>query len=410
MASQEAPGCTHHRRLPGPTIGEVAPPGQSASRSTVNTVGRSLALARSYSVARTFGQVDPGSGHFGTVGVVRATFDFSHPCGGKEERSLGVHRIPDVMGLMFISSVVPLPAASRSRLLPLPLVAENASKPNWLMARPSPIQFAHSLLISPMSEIAADRHISVSMADTAEGLMSRHLLVGTMSLMDWVGWLIGLAGLAATLYALKRPTRRLAWELIRNDVLFAPTGTDSGYPRRVVIRIMNKGREPIRREDYESAVTFICRSLAVSATVGPRSDKNLRPAAVLRDGRLSYEPMLLNPGDWFDLEAMYDDVMGGGPLYFSVYEGRVAGVTEIEDWAKRTARRDRLQKIAGIVGGGLMVTAGVAILTTGSFSFTDLTVIVAAVSLGFVGVAIVLLVTGILRPGRLPSWWSQRQR
>jgi hypothetical protein len=99
----------------------------------------------------------------------------------------------------------------------------------------------------------------------------------------------------------------------------------------------------------------------------------------------------------------------GGPLYFSVYEGRVAGVTEIEDWAKRTARRDRLQKIAGIVGGALMVTAGVAILTTGSFTFTDLTVILAAASLGFVGVAIVLLVTGIVRPGRLPSWWSRRQ-
>lgn len=260
-----------------------------------------------------------------------------------------------------------------------------------------------------MSEIAADWHISVSMSDTAEGLMSRHMLVGTVSLMDWIGWLIGLAGVAATLYAFKRPSRRLAWELIRDDVISAPTGTYSGYPHRVVIRVMNKGREPIRREDYESAVTFICRSLAVSATVGDRSHKNLRPAAVLRDGRLSYEPMLLNPGDWFDLEAMYDDGMGGGPLYFSVYVGRVAGVTEIEDWAKRTARRDRLQKIAGIVGGVLMVTAGVAILTTGSFSFTDLTVILAAASLGFVGVAIVLLVTGIVRPGRLPSWWSRPQ-
>lgn len=228
--------------------------------------------------------------------------------------------------------------------------------------------------------------------------------------MEWqpiVGYVLGVLGIAATVfYASRRPSRRLAWEIVRDQKIRAPGAGPGGYEfqgtaHHVTIRVMNKGREPIQGRDYDEPVTFISRAHAVDAWIGERSTRTINPVATLRDHRLSYEPTLLNPGEWFDLEGRFDDQMGGGQLYFHVHTGRVAGIGELEDWAKRSARVSRVQRQVGLAAGVLLVVAAAFLLASAGLAASRLLAAIAGWVLMYAGLLVVLLVLGVLRPGRL---------
>lgn len=145
---------------------------------------------------------------------------------------------------------------------------------------------------------------------------------------DWwlssSGWLIGVIGVVLAVVAWVRPYRSkmLAWDVISNTPIAAvPTGagheleiTYSGRPVKsahlLVVRLQNTGREAVEVDDYAQLVRFEFSDrseLLTHNVVGESAplDPTFR-VDTQHPRRVELNPLLLNPGDWLDVQFVTD--------------------------------------------------------------------------------------------------------
>jgi hypothetical protein len=129
--------------------------------------------------------------------------------------------------------------------------------------------------------------------------------------------------------------------------------------RLVMLTVNNSGNEPIRAEDFERALRFSWAEPAriLTADVVEVSPEGLQPTIKASANEIVLEPLLLNPGDWFCVKTLINQV---GKL--SV-EGRIVGVQRIKKTIasrKDTSARTLLLVAAVGLVGTLIMLAGEA--------------------------------------------------
>ncbi len=77
-------------------------------------------------------------------------------------------------------------------------------------------------------------------------------------------------------------------------------------PRHLVIRIENTGREEFIPDDFEAPVRFDIADSVKVVRIGSRSNRSITamPQSPVTAGiPIGFRPLMLKPGEWFDLEA-----------------------------------------------------------------------------------------------------------
>lgn len=183
----------------------------------------------------------------------------------------------------------------------------------------------------------------------------------------WLG-VLGLAvGLASLGYAvLQRQVKRLTYQQSRSadlspragvfeDVDVVYNGERLTRPWYSRVRIANDGNVEIRSDDFEVPLLVQwegARLLAVKVTAWQPS--GLRVECSLDGDSFSVEPLLMNVGDWFDVDVLLD----GGQATPAIAT-RIAGVRSIEPVERRARRQDRwFTTLAGVVGVGGIALSG----------------------------------------------------
>ena len=145
---------------------------------------------------------------------------------------------------------------------------------------------------------------------------------------DWwlssSGWVIGVLGVVLAVVAWVRPYRSkmLAWDVVSNTPIAAvPAGagheleiTYSGRPVKaahlLVVRLKNIGREAVEVDDYAQPVRFEFSDASELLTYAVvRQSTALDPTFHVdthHPRRVEVNPLLLNPGDWLDLQFVTD--------------------------------------------------------------------------------------------------------
>jgi hypothetical protein len=95
------------------------------------------------------------------------------------------------------------------------------------------------------------------------------------------------------------------------------------------IEVVNAGGAPIVSADFESSIFIDYRNVDKIYYAEVRGPEGLRPAIAVQDSRVVIEPLLLNPGDRFVIEAGVDLTRQDSQLNIAAL-GRIAGVPEIE--------------------------------------------------------------------------------
>lgn len=147
-----------------------------------------------------------------------------------------------------------------------------------------------------------------------------------MELWTAVGLALGIASIAVSLgiaYGSRRP-KRLDYQVTTNTRLLSPTAYETsgvrgdlfsyreqklGEPRLVVVRVLNSGKVPIAPEDFVRPLTISVGDQAVVATKGVSGSEpaDLAPTLdSLDEHSVTVEPVLLNAGEWFDIQLLID--------------------------------------------------------------------------------------------------------
>lgn len=126
----------------------------------------------------------------------------------------------------------------------------------------------------------------------------------------------------------------------------------------VTLRIRNSGREPIAARDFHTPLTIELDGDAtiVDYYVGERQPEDLEPALVATKHGLASPPLLLNPGDRFEIVFLVD----GAEVDVQV-SARVAGVRRLEREPSGAERADatarKLRRFGWVVAAAVAVAA-----------------------------------------------------
>jgi hypothetical protein len=136
----------------------------------------------------------------------------------------------------------------------------------------------------------------------------------------------------------------------RLQILF--DGSPVTEVRLVIITVNNWGNEPIRVDDFERPLRFSWSSPAkiLTAEVIEVSPESLQPTINAGANEIVVDPLLLNPGDWFRIKALINQVSK-----LSV-DARVVGVkriTKVIANDKVTSVRT-LRLLVGMAFGGVL--------------------------------------------------------
>src|SRR5580700_6537718 len=136
----------------------------------------------------------------------------------------------------------------------------------------------------------------------------------------------------------------------RLQILF--DGSPVTEVRLVIITVNNWGNEPIRVDDFERPLRFSWSSPAkiLTAEVIEVSPESLQPTINAGANEIVVDPLLLNPGDWFRIKALINQVSK-----LSV-DARVVGVkriTKVIATDKVTSVRT-LRLLVGMAFGGVL--------------------------------------------------------
>jgi len=145
--------------------------------------------------------------------------------------------------------------------------------------------------------------------------------------------------ITVVLFLIKRRRKRLSYMLSDTRVLgvheaaVSPSrvtilfdGAAVTDVRLVVITVNNSGNEPIRADDFERPLRFRWAEPAriLTAEVVEVNPETLQPTVNTGVNEIVLEPLLLNPGDWFRIKTLTNQV---GKL--SV-EARVVASSELQ--------------------------------------------------------------------------------
>jgi hypothetical protein len=216
--------------------------------------------------------------------------------------------------------------------------------------------------------------------------------------MDYAAMaVIGLGLLAAWLAYLQIAKPTLDWErtysrpilgkreLVGGAVKVLVGTSEPPEPYVFAVRIGNHGHKPIKPEDFGGPLVLSFHGAYVlSAHLTETNPTALAP--VLKnwndDDQVAVEPLLLNQGDWFEVQAFTNGVVENFGL-----EGRIANVSRFRDRAKLRSRYRRqilfvvLPVWAGFVGAGLSNYMGTG--TVPGWAATGLLVVTLAVMIIF---------------------------
>lgn len=180
----------------------------------------------------------------------------------------------------------------------------------------------------------------------------------------WLGIVVGLAGIGYAVF--QRQLKRLTYQQSRSadlspragifeDVDVVYNGERLTRPWYSRVRIANDGNVEIRPDDFQMPLLVQwegARLLAVKVTAS--QPDGLRVEYSLDGDTSSIEPLLMNVGDWFDVDVLLD-----GGQAAPVITTRIAGVRSIEPVESRTRRQDRwFTTLAGVVGMGGIALVG----------------------------------------------------
>jgi hypothetical protein len=234
-------------------------------------------------------------------------------------------------------------------------------------------------------------------------------------LLLW-GAILGVIGatlVSLAFYWLSLKPRRFGWQVMSmNRILSVPDDErkklrviygddDVTDPNIVVLRIGNVGKAEIAKSDFDGHVTIsFDKAKLLARSVTAVSSKDVRPqlGATVDLGTegaqaawaVSLEPMLLNPGEWFEIQFVTDGELVGPTL-----RGRIAGqkvLREIEFDNTPFGRR------AGLIG--TMIAAAVAVFTILEFLGVDTVSTTPVVVGGAVSIAIIISAS-------LPRMWER---
>jgi hypothetical protein len=115
-------------------------------------------------------------------------------------------------------------------------------------------------------------------------------------------------------------------------------------PYLVVVRVANGGKVEIRPDDWEELLSFSTGSEIVDSGVVGTSSKDLRVDINLMETNcVTVDRMLLNPGEWFDIQMFVD-----GPGGVTEVSARIAGA-KLEPSKKRSRLlRDRIPNLRAL--------------------------------------------------------------
>jgi len=107
-------------------------------------------------------------------------------------------------------------------------------------------------------------------------------------------------------------------------------------PNLTIVRVGNSGKKEIRAADFDGDVDITFNEATLKTCTAARwSDDRMIPTLTTYDyiaSRVSLSPLLLNPGDWIDIQCVTD-----GPLETPSITARIAGQTKsISSVVKRT--------------------------------------------------------------------------
>jgi hypothetical protein len=190
------------------------------------------------------------------------------------------------------------------------------------------------------------------------------------TVLTWAGLAVGLIALveAVVLYLMQRRTKQLDYQIVTDRELVFPgpygeigdleisyKGHPVKAPRLLALKIVNSGKVEIRRDDFDHPLSIIIPkdSGLLSSEISDVSSEVTRPSLLIHGEEVEVEPLLLNPGDWIELQLLVD---GPGRPQIT---GRIAGVHKIGDYATRLRSRRRLREIS-VWSGSLLLAVIVA--------------------------------------------------
>jgi hypothetical protein len=161
----------------------------------------------------------------------------------------------------------------------------------------------------------------------------------------WIGFVslvITVVSLAAAFYFYFRPHRskRLSWEYTSANRIIQVSKTGRHQlpvkvmygedvvenPNLIVLRIANGGRQEIRKDDFDRPITIEFRESGLLALdVIDKSTPNMNitfKVDTTAPNKVTVNPLLLNEGDWLDLQFVTD-----GSIEEPSLQSRIAGQT-----------------------------------------------------------------------------------
>jgi hypothetical protein len=133
---------------------------------------------------------------------------------------------------------------------------------------------------------------------------------------QFVGAIIALLALPL---AFQRKRKRLSYEIdvapvasvhegATDLVRVVYDGREIKDPRLVRLRVINDGTEPISPSDYAAPLTlrFDTPIAPIAPTVARQHPHNLNATVAIFEAGLEVKPVLINPGDWFEIRFLLD--------------------------------------------------------------------------------------------------------
>ena len=159
-------------------------------------------------------------------------------------------------------------------------------------------------------------------------------------------------------------------EGVGNIVRVLIDGNEPPEPHVVAVKIGNFGKRAVRLEDFESSIRLrLDNCWIIRAYITQPQPVDVSPRIEIDPERQEYvavEPLLLNPGDSFEIQAFTN----GGPDRVRL-EGRVANVSTFRDRAEVRRRRAKRLNYLIPVGWILFVLWIWSLGVFANFSFQD---------------------------------------
>ncbi|WP_224025856.1 hypothetical protein [Arthrobacter sp. NicSoilC5] len=193
----------------------------------------------------------------------------------------------------------------------------------------------------------------------------------------WIGFVSAILGvisfgLSILFYVWGRKPKQLGWRVLSKygmirgrralpKLSVSYGGQELFNPVATLVRIENYGKVEIRKEDWEIPVEFnYDESRIVQAAIVDKSDGNIGATINehnLSDAKCTLQPMLLNQGEWFDVQIITD-----GPVEEPAINARIAGVTgKLADMEERKQKFQRWMFLAIVAGVALLAVASVSL-------------------------------------------------